>query len=322
MATKHQVVPAHTALSPPPFLMTGDYLEKMAHVDDETQQVLKVQLWDTAGQGKFGATALPKAYFRGAKGALLVYDVDNRRSLTELLTTWVPHLAEFHNNSQFTVTLIANRTSNSSNTHRQVSEDEGLWLAKLLRADHYVECGVHGSNSSSSIDACFEATAKSIASPKTWAVSTTELSSAAKHLREIRAAATSPSVAAQAPAAKMTKPASLTIITSPSALAATSQSVFYQSTKLRSPSVHRVPPHCASPTWSSLVKVHSTERRVLVGSAALLLAMPVLLLLLFFVLGGGDGEDTAAAFVDMAAGAWIERIGAARASLSLFSGDV
>ena len=34
---------------------------------------VKAQIWDTAGQEKY--RAITKAYYRGAKGALLVYDI-------------------------------------------------------------------------------------------------------------------------------------------------------------------------------------------------------------------------------------------------------
>ncbi|KAJ7900314.1 ras family-domain-containing protein [Mycena olivaceomarginata] len=43
---------------------------------------IKLQLWDTAGQERF--RSVTRSYYRGAAGALLVYDITNRDSFTNL----------------------------------------------------------------------------------------------------------------------------------------------------------------------------------------------------------------------------------------------
>jgi Ras-related protein Rab-8A len=43
---------------------------------------VKLQLWDTAGQERF--RALTSAYYRGAMGVLLVYDVSDEQSFTNV----------------------------------------------------------------------------------------------------------------------------------------------------------------------------------------------------------------------------------------------
>ncbi|EEY66951.1 uncharacterized protein PITG_17835 [Phytophthora infestans T30-4] len=50
-----------------------DYLSKIALVEGASAP-LQVQLWDTAGQEKFGAARLPSSFFRLADAALVVYD--------------------------------------------------------------------------------------------------------------------------------------------------------------------------------------------------------------------------------------------------------
>ena len=42
-------------------------------------KIIKTQVWDTAGQERF--RALAKSYYRGAVGALIVYDITNYDSL-------------------------------------------------------------------------------------------------------------------------------------------------------------------------------------------------------------------------------------------------
>jgi len=47
---------------------------------------VKLQIWDTAGQEKF--RSITRSYYRGAAGALLVYDI-TRRETFEHLASWL-----------------------------------------------------------------------------------------------------------------------------------------------------------------------------------------------------------------------------------------
>lgn len=47
---------------------------------------VKLQIWDTAGQERF--RSVTKGYYRGAAGALLVYDITSRDSFNAL-STWL-----------------------------------------------------------------------------------------------------------------------------------------------------------------------------------------------------------------------------------------
>lgn len=49
-------------------------------------QAIKLQIWDTAGQERF--RSVTRSYYRGAAGALLVYDIANRDSYNSL-TQWL-----------------------------------------------------------------------------------------------------------------------------------------------------------------------------------------------------------------------------------------
>lgn len=50
---------------------------------------IKAQIWDTAGQERF--RAVTSAYYRGAMGALLVYDI-SRRQTFESIGRWLNEL--------------------------------------------------------------------------------------------------------------------------------------------------------------------------------------------------------------------------------------
>ncbi|KAG8234008.1 hypothetical protein J437_LFUL013926 [Ladona fulva] len=61
-----------------------DFFARLVQVKDGTR--IKLQLWDTAGQERF--RSITKSYYRNSVGALLVYDITNRKSF-EHLPNWI-----------------------------------------------------------------------------------------------------------------------------------------------------------------------------------------------------------------------------------------
>lgn len=53
-------------------------------------RTVKAQIWDTAGQERY--KAICGAHYKRALGALIVYDVTNRRSFEDLEETWIENL--------------------------------------------------------------------------------------------------------------------------------------------------------------------------------------------------------------------------------------
>ncbi|ONK80793.1 uncharacterized protein A4U43_C01F21790 [Asparagus officinalis] len=85
---------------------------------------IKAQIWDTAGQERF--RAVTSAYYRGAVGALLVYDI-SRRQTFESVSRW---LNELHTHSDMNVVtiLVGNKTDLAND--REVTTAEGKALAE------------------------------------------------------------------------------------------------------------------------------------------------------------------------------------------------
>ena len=48
---------------------------------------IKLQIWDTAGQERF--RTITTAYYRGAMGIMLVYDITNEKSFENIKNWWV-----------------------------------------------------------------------------------------------------------------------------------------------------------------------------------------------------------------------------------------
>jgi small GTP-binding protein len=69
-------------------------------------KVIKAQIWDTAGQERY--RAITSAYYRGAVGALLVYDITKRQSFDDV-ERWLSELRD-HAEENIAVLLVGNKS--------------------------------------------------------------------------------------------------------------------------------------------------------------------------------------------------------------------
>ena len=79
---------------------------------------VKIQIWDTAGQERY--KSITKSYFKGAKGALIVYDISIKQSFNNV-DKWIDDLKEF--GEDCTCILLVGNKCDLDNI-RQVSMDE------------------------------------------------------------------------------------------------------------------------------------------------------------------------------------------------------
>ncbi|CAI0380578.1 unnamed protein product [Linum tenue] len=89
-------------------------------------KVIKAQIWDTAGQERF--RAITSSYYRGALGALVVYDI-SRRATFDNVDKWLDELRGF-SSPDMVIVLVGNK-SDVGRQLREVSEEEGRSLAEL-----------------------------------------------------------------------------------------------------------------------------------------------------------------------------------------------
>ena len=91
-------------------------------------KTIKAQIWDTAGQERY--RAITSAYYRGAVGALLVYDITKEASF-ENVAKWLAELQE-NATADITITMIGNKTdlhgarAVSTEQGRAYAEEQGL----------------------------------------------------------------------------------------------------------------------------------------------------------------------------------------------------
>ncbi len=86
-------------------------------------QVLKLVLWDTAGQQRF--KTLTSSYYRGADGIIIVYDITDRQSFDNVIM-WYDEMNKSINKRVSTM-LIGNKCDLTEK--RAVSEQQGRSLA-------------------------------------------------------------------------------------------------------------------------------------------------------------------------------------------------
>ncbi|XP_017261551.1 ras-related protein Rab-8B [Kryptolebias marmoratus] len=84
---------------------------------------VKLQIWDTAGQERF--RTITTAYYRGAMGIMLVYDICNEKSFDNI-KNWIRNIEE-HASSDVEKMILGNKCDMTD--RRQVSKDRGEKLA-------------------------------------------------------------------------------------------------------------------------------------------------------------------------------------------------
>jgi len=80
-----------------------EFATRSINVDGKT---VKAQIWDTAGQERY--RAITSAYYRGAVGALLVYDIAKHTTYVNV-TRWLKELRD-HADSNIVIMLVGNKS--------------------------------------------------------------------------------------------------------------------------------------------------------------------------------------------------------------------
>ena len=98
-----------------------DYKLKNVQLDDG--KIVKIQIWDTAGQDRF--RSITKNYYKGAHGIILIYDVTSRKTF-DSVKNWISQIKE-EVSDKVNIILVGNKIDDVQN--RKVTFEEGEKMA-------------------------------------------------------------------------------------------------------------------------------------------------------------------------------------------------
>ena len=123
-------------------------------------KVVKLQIWDTAGQERF--ECICTNYYRGAHGAMVVYDATDPESLQSVRTRWLPAIRR-HAKEGIQTILVGNKTDLRDHARAKgVDTDAILEDAKLLAEEEGMVLLETSAKDGSHVDAAFHSLAREL----------------------------------------------------------------------------------------------------------------------------------------------------------------
>ncbi|CAO3611970.1 unnamed protein product [Mucor fragilis] len=122
---------------------------------------IKAQIWDTSGQERY--KAITSAFYRGAVGALLVYDV-TRKSSFDHISQWLKELQE-HTDENIPLVLIGNKVD-LANSKRAVSTEDAERYATEANMLFFETSALDATNVNFAFETMFEHVYKELAKNK------------------------------------------------------------------------------------------------------------------------------------------------------------
>jgi Ras-related protein Rab-11A len=110
---------------------------KIVKIDNKK---IKAQIWDTAGQERY--KSITSAYYKGAKGALIVYDITNKFTF-ESVDKWVQDLNSY-GDKNLTLLLVGNKSDLEDK--RQIMKEDGEEKAKSFNLGFIETSACSGDN--------------------------------------------------------------------------------------------------------------------------------------------------------------------------------
>ena len=113
---------------------------------------VKAQIWDTAGQERY--KSITTTYYKGAKGALIVYDI-TRKETFDSVDRWISEVLN-SGDKNMTMLLIGNKCD--LDNQRQVTKEQGEEKAKAFKVAFLETSASSGEN----LDVAFEMIMKEV----------------------------------------------------------------------------------------------------------------------------------------------------------------
>ena len=107
---------------------------------------IKIQIWDTAGQERY--RSITSAYYKGAKGAFIVYDI-TRKNTFDNIDKWISDL-KTNGDENLAIVLIGNKSDLEE--RREIQKDEGIKKSEEYKTAFMETSALNGDN----IDKAFD----------------------------------------------------------------------------------------------------------------------------------------------------------------------
>ena len=105
---------------------------------------IKIQIQDTAGQERY--RSITSAYYKGAKGALIVYDI-TRKNTFDNIDKWITDL-KLNGDKNICIIILGNK--------REINKNDGIKKAEMYKTAFLETSALNGDNISKAFDELIE----------------------------------------------------------------------------------------------------------------------------------------------------------------------
>ena len=107
---------------------------------------IKIQIWDTAGQERY--RSITSAYYKGAKGALIVYDI-TRKNTFDNIDKWITDL-KLNGDKNICIIILGNKSDLIDK--REINKNDGIKKAEMYKTAFLETSALNGDNISKAFD--------------------------------------------------------------------------------------------------------------------------------------------------------------------------
>ena len=111
---------------------------------------IKIQIWDAAGQERFHS--ITSAYYKGAKGALIVYDI-TRKNTFDNIDKWITDL-KLNGDKNICIIILGNKSDLIDK--REINKNDGIKKAEMYKTAFLETSALNGDNISKAFDELIE----------------------------------------------------------------------------------------------------------------------------------------------------------------------
>ena len=111
---------------------------------------IKIQIWDTAEQERY--RSITSAYYKGAKGALIVYDI-TRKNTFDNIDKWITDL-KLNGDKNICIIILGNKSDLIDK--REINKNDGIKKAEMYKTAFLETSALNGDNISKAFDELIE----------------------------------------------------------------------------------------------------------------------------------------------------------------------